>query len=341
MNEENKNIYISYWLLLITGLVGVMIIVGGLTRLTDSGLSITKWELFTGILPPLNTSEWENAFNLYKEIPEYKLLNSLMTLDEFKAIYWWEYIHRLLGRIVGFLYFLPLLYFTFKKYIPKKKLLIFYFILILIMIQGFIGWYMVQSGLSERTDVSHYRLSLHLTLAFIIMMLLFWNFLIYIDKNKITADKKISNFIIFPYVFCLILQISLGALVSGLDAGQIYQTWPLMGQNYFPDDSNINDLFNLSSLENPSIVQFIHRNVAYFILLLFIFILYKVFLNKNFFHLKKVASIVLILLLLQIFLGILTVLYGAPLILASIHQVSSIFLIISSLVLLYENSRIN
>ena len=343
MYIENNKIkkYITFWLALMFWIISIMIIIGGLTRLTDSGLSITKWQLFTGILPPLNTSEWENAFNLYKEIPEYKLLNFLMTLDEFKTIYWWEYIHRILGRIVGVLYFLPLLYFTFKKYIPKKKLLILYLILILIMIQGLFGWYMVQSGLTEGTDVSHYRLSLHLTLAFIIMMMLFWNFLIYIDKNKISTDMKISNFIMVPYVFCLILQISLGALVSGLDAGQIYQSWPLMGQNYFPDDSNINDLFNLGFLENPSIVQFIHRNVAYFIFLLFVFILYKVFLNENLFHLKKIATIVLLLLLFQIFLGILTVLNGAPIILASIHQISSIFLIISSLVLFYENSRIN
>ena len=179
MNEENKNIYISYWLLLITILVAAMIVIGGLTRLTDSGLSITKWELFTGIIPPLNSEDWENAFNLYKKIPEYIIINPLMTLDEFKIIYWWEYIHRALGRIVGILYIIPLLYFSFKKFITLRKLIILYLILALIMIQGFIGWYMVQSGLIERTDVSHYRLSLHLTLAFIIMILLFWNYFYY------------------------------------------------------------------------------------------------------------------------------------------------------------------
>ena len=171
MDKENK--YISYWLLLITFLVGLMIVVGGLTRLTDSGLSITTWSLFSGILPPLSINEWENLFNLYKQIPEYKLLNSSMTIDEFKFIFWWEYIHRLLGRLIGILYIIPLIYFTIKKRIHGKNLFFLYFIFFLIFLQGVIGWYMVKSGLTERTDVSHYRLSLHLTLAFIIFILLY------------------------------------------------------------------------------------------------------------------------------------------------------------------------
>ena len=176
MIEENKNIYISYWLLLITFLVSLMIVVGGLTRLTDSGLSITNWDLFSGIIPPLSLNDWEKLFLLYKEIPEYRLLKSSMTLDQFKSIYWWEYIHRLLGRIVGLLYFIPLLFFTYKKLIKKSSVFSFYLILFLIFFQGFIGWYMVSSGLTEKTDVSHYRLAIHLTLAFIIYILLLWNY---------------------------------------------------------------------------------------------------------------------------------------------------------------------
>ena len=165
--EENKNVYVSYWLLLITFLVALMIVIGGLTRLTDSGLSITKWDLFSGIVPPLYINDWEKLFSLYKEIPEFKLLNSTITLNEFKPIFWWEYIHRLLGRLVGLFYLIPLLLLTFKKKIKKNSLISLYLILLLILFQGFIGWYMVKSGLTERTDVSHYRLSLHLTLAFI------------------------------------------------------------------------------------------------------------------------------------------------------------------------------
>ena len=146
MIEENKNIYISYWLLLITFLVGLMIIVGGLTRLTDSGLSITRWDLISGILPPLSPSDWEKSFLLYKEIPEYRLLNPTMALEQFKTIFWWEYTHRLLGRITGLLYLLPILYFTYKKFIKKGALISLYSILFLILLQGLIGWYMVKSG---------------------------------------------------------------------------------------------------------------------------------------------------------------------------------------------------
>ena len=162
MAKKNKDIYISFWLLLITFLVGLMIMVGGLTRLTDSGLSITKWELISGIFPPLNSNDWEKSFSLYKEIPEYRLLNSSMTIEQFKTIYWWEYIHRLLGRIVGLLYLIPLLYLTFKNLIKKNSLISFYLVLFLIFFQGFVGWYMVKSGLTEKTDVSHYLLALHL-----------------------------------------------------------------------------------------------------------------------------------------------------------------------------------
>ena len=157
MFNKNKNLYVANWILLTTLLVAIMIIVGGLTRLTDSGLSITKWDLFSGILPPLNTRDWENYFSLYKQIPEYKLLNFSMTLEEFKIIYWWEFSHRLLGRIVGILYIIPLVYFTISKTISRKSLISLYFIFFLILLQGTIGWYMVKSGLTENTDVSHYR----------------------------------------------------------------------------------------------------------------------------------------------------------------------------------------
>ena len=184
MDEKNKNLYVSIWLMLITLLVALMIVVGGLTRLTDSGLSITKWDLIAGIIPPLSSSDWEKYFSLYKEIPEYKLLNSSMTLNEFKVIYFWEYGHRILGRLIGLFYFLPLLYFTWKRVFSKKDLISFYLIFFLILFQGFIGWYMVKSGLVDRTDVSHYRLSLHLTLAFIIFILLLWN---YLNFNKISG----------------------------------------------------------------------------------------------------------------------------------------------------------
>ena len=341
MIGENKNIYISYWLLLITFLVALMIIVGGLTRLTDSGLSITKWDIISGILPPLSLSDWEKSFTLYKQIPEYKLLNSSMSLEQFKTIYWWEYIHRLLGRIIGLFYLIPLFYFTFKKSIKKNSLISLYLIFFLIFFQGFIGWYMVKSGLTERTDVSHFRLALHLTLAFIIFILLLWNYLKYKNQHTYIHNKKLPSYLLIFFIFCVLVQICIGAFVSGLDAGQIYQSWPLMNQSYFPDDSSLKDLFSTKAFETPSIVQFIHRNLAYFIILLFGFIATIIYRNKDFTYLRRTALLIFIFLVLQIFLGILTVLSGAQIILASMHQMGSIFIITTSLILVFKNSRIN
>jgi len=341
MIDENKDVYVYFWLLLITLLVVLMIVIGGLTRLTDSGLSITNWDLFSGILPPLNVNEWEHFFSLYKEIPEYKLLNSTMTLEEFKVIYWWEFVHRFLGRLIGILYLAPLIYFTWKKIIVKKYLISFYLIFILILLQGFVGWYMVKSGLVERTDVSHYRLSLHLTLAFIILGFLLWNLFEYKNNNKLMVSIKLPYFLPNIFLICILLQISLGALVSGLDAGKIYQTWPMMGENYFPNDSSLDQLFFLNSFDSPSIVQFIHRNVAYLIFFLFLFIAFIIFKNNSFAHLRNITMFLFLIILLQIFLGILTVLSGANIFIASLHQIGSILLFTTALILVFKNSKIN
>ena len=341
LNKNQNNKFISLWLLLITFLVALIIIIGGLTRLTDSGLSITKWDLFTGIFPPMSSDDWEKSFFLYKKIPEYKLINSSMTLDQFKIIYWWEYVHRLLGRAIGLLFMLPLIYLTFKKKLSKKNLFSFYFILFLILLQGFVGWYMVKSGLLDRIDVSQYRLSLHLTLAIIIFCILFWNYLKNISQNNFESNVKISFYLPVIFLIILILQISLGAFVSGLDAGQIYQSWPLMNQNYFPDDSMFSDLFSLKVFETPSLAQFIHRNVAYIMLLFFLVILFIVFKNDDLAYLRKSAILVFLFLLLQLFLGILTIIFGAQIFFASMHQLGSIVLLTATLILVFKNSRIN
>jgi len=338
MIVENKNKYICIWLLLITFLVGLMILVGGLTRLTDSGLSITKWDLFQGILPPLTSFEWNNTFNLYKKIPEFQIVNQYMTLEEFKVIFWWEYTHRLLGRIIGLFYLLPLIFFTFKRSITKKIIVNLYFIFFLICIQGFLGWYMVRSGLVDRVDVSQYRLSLHLTLAFVILFFLFWNFLKFSNYNDYKGEKIPFNLSSIFFLF-IILQISIGAFVSGLDAGKIYQTWPLMNNNYFPDDSSIYKLFSVQALETPSLVQFIHRNIAYVIFFIFLLIFFIILKNDKHSHLRKTAIYIFAFLLFQIFLGILTVLSGANIVLASLHQLGSILLSLSAIILVYKNLK--
>ena len=289
----------------------------------------------------MSLDDWEKSFFLYKKIPEYKLINPSMTLDQFKIIYWWEYVHRLLGRAIGLLFILPLIYLTFKRKLSKKNLFSFYFILFLMLFQGFVGWYMVKSGLVERTDVSQYRLSLHLTLAIFIFCILLWNFLKNVSQNNFDSNIKISFYLPVIFLIILILQISLGAFVSGLDAGQIYRTWPLMNQGYFPNDSIFSDLFSLKVFETPSLVQFIHRNVAYIMLVFFLVILFIVFKNDDLAYLRKSAILVFLFLLLQLFLGILTIIFGAQIFFASMHQLGSIILLTATLILVFKNSRIN
>ena len=313
-----------------------MIIVGGLTRLTDSGLSITEWQLFSGFFPPLNQNDWVVYFNLYKEIPEYKLQNFNMTLQEFKIIFWWEWGHRFLGRLIGIVFLIPLIYFSFK--IKLSKLFNFYLIFILICFQGFIGWYMVSSGLIDRIDVSHFRLSIHLLIAFLILSLIFWNYLKI--KNDNIISNKINPLIPFSLLILVFTQIGIGAFVSGMDAGKIYNSWPLMGNSYFPNDNNLINLFKLSAFSEPSLVQFIHRNLAYIIGIFYLFIFYKIYKNKLY-GLYRSVFILGTFIILQIILGILTVIYGAQIYIASMHQLSSIFLVCSCIYFFYLNTSSN
>ncbi len=330
------NNQLSIWLFMMFLIVSIMIIVGGLTRLTDSGLSITKWQLFSGILPPLNQKDWLMYFDLYKEIPEFKQQNSNMSIQEFKVIFWWEWIHRFLGRLIGISFLIPLIYFSLK--IRISKLLNLYLIFFLICFQGFIGWYMVQSGLSERIDVSHFRLSAHLFIAFLILSLIFWNYLSI--KHIIDIQNRINPVIPFLFLILVFTQIVIGAFVSGMDAGKIYNTWPFMGSSFFPDDNNLINLFQLSALSDPSLVQFIHRNLAYIIAIFYISIFYKIYKNKMR-DLYKSVNLLGCFITLQIILGIYTVIYGAQIYIASMHQISSIFLVSSCIYFFYINTKFN
>jgi cytochrome c oxidase assembly protein subunit 15 len=338
MYIENTKLrkYIAKWLLGMCLIVSIMIIVGGLTRLTDSGLSITQWQLFSGTIPPLTDFQWNQYFDLYKKIPEYKLQNFTMSLDEFKVIFWWEFIHRLLGRLIGISFLIPLIFFSIKLGFNKTKN--FLYIFFLICFQGFIGWYMVSSGLIDRVDVSHYRLSLHLSLAFVILGLLFWQYLNLINLNLPTIKMNFHFPLVF--LFLIFLQIIFGAFVSGMDAGMIYNTWPLMGSSYFPDDNLIVDFFTFSVFNEPSLVQFIHRNLAYLISILYLIIFVYIRL-KNLSDFIKTIYLLGTLLLLQIILGIFTLLSGAQILLASMHQISSIFLVLSTIYLVFINLKTN
>ena len=273
--------YVSLWLISLLTFLLVIIVVGGLTRLTDSGLSITRWELFTGILPPLTNESWQQVFSLYKEIPQYNLLFPTMTLSEFKVIYYWEYIHRILGRVFGLLFLIPFIIFLIKGVFKKEFVIKFFILFLLILLQGFIGWYMVKSGLVENTTVSHYRLAIHLNIALILFAAIFWYFL----NLKNNENKYFFNFInngsfIKFFVLLIFIQITLGAFTSGLDAGKIYQTWPSMNNNFFPDDINLSDLNKTDFFSDPSIVQFLHRNMAYVIFLYILGLTFYIFSKK-------------------------------------------------------------
>ena len=322
--------YIAQWLLIMFFLVSIMIIIGGLTRLTDSGLSITEWEFLKGFFPPVSKSTWIEYFEAYKKIPEFQLQNFSMSLSEFKVIFWWEWFHRFFGRLIGLCFLLPLIYFSFK--IKLINLLHYYLIFLLICFQGFIGWYMVSSGLVDRVDVSHYRLSVHLLIAFLILSLILWNYLKLI-KIKNTLNK-LNPIIPLLFIILIFTQIVIGAFVSGMDAGKIYNTWPLMGSSYFPDDSMISDLFNMAVFDDQSLVQFIHRNLAYLIVALYFYILFFVLKSGNH-NLRVPIFIIGISLLFQIVLGILTILSGVKMLYASLHQINSILIILSTLYFLY------
>ena len=329
------NHQLRIWLLVLLSLIILIILVGGLTRLTDSGLSITTWELFAGLIPPLSNDKWVDYFNLYKTIPEYKEQNSAMTISEFKVIFWWEWAHRQLGRLIGMAVLFPLIYFTIKNgfWILKKYGLIF----LLVCLQGFLGWYMVSSGLVNRIDVSHYRLSIHLLMAFIILSIVFWNFL-KLTKLKI-YQISIKLYLVRLFIFLLFIQLIIGAFVSGMDAGKVYNTWPLMGSSYFPDDSKFIEFFDISFFDSPSIVQFIHRNLAYLIVIIYAYLLILVFKDSNKIFRKPILIIGLSLFL-QVILGIFTILSGVKIIYASLHQINSILIILSSLYFLYISKYI-
>jgi cytochrome c oxidase assembly protein subunit 15 len=329
-DNSHINYQLRIWLLILLSLIILIILVGGLTRLTDSGLSITTWELFVGFLPPLTNDKWVDYFYLYKTIPEYQEQNSNMTLNDFKVIFWWEWTHRQLGRLIGLTVFLPLIYFTIKNglWVVKKYGIIF----LLVCLQGFLGWYMVSSGLVNRIDVSHYRLSVHLVTAFIILSIVFWNFL---RLTKIQINQiSIKLYFVKFFLFLLFIQLIIGAFVSGMDAGTVYNTWPLMGSSYFPDDSKIIEFLNITVFDNPSIVQFLHRNLAYLIIIVYIFLLIFIFKDSNKIF-RKPILIIGVSLFLQVALGVLTILSGVKIIYASLHQINSILIILSTLYFLY------
>ena len=333
--EKNYNSLFFYWLIISLVLIFLIIIIGGLTRLTNSGLSIIEWELFSGILPPFDAEIWNLYFEKYKTIPQYQLINYDMKLEEFKVIFYWEYFHRLIARTIGLFFLIPLCFFYFTKKIKTNYLNTCYIIFGLILFQGIIGWYMVKSGLINNVKVSHFRLSAHLITAIIIISMIFWllkNF--YTNKEKkffIFSKEKLPYQILILIIF---FQIVIGAFVSGLGAGMIYQTWPLMGSSFFPNDILYENFIEFFDFNNHSLVQFYHRSVAYLIILYSVYLILKIYIQKIKILYKPIL-ILFFVLLLQVILGILTLISGLNIILASAHQITSVLLVFSALNLYY------
>ena len=333
VNMDPFKRFIEIWLYSMFILVFLIVAVGGLTRLTDSGLSITEWELFKGILPPLTDSKWLFYFDEYKKIPEYVEINYNMTLSEFKVIYYWEYGHRILARLIGLFSIIPMIYLFFKFKKERKNIFKYSVIFILICVQGFVGWFMVSSGLIENTDVSHYRLALHLSLALTILSIIFWFIM---ETIKISPFKKKFNNSFLNFFFILIiLQIVLGAFLAGMDGGLIYNSWPDMNGNFLPNDINNIDLFLFSSLDNPSVVQFYHRFTAYLLFISLLFLNYYTYRTKIDF---KPVLILNIAIFVQIVLGIVTLITGVKITYASLHQLGSVFVLTSFLYIKYKNT---
>ncbi|SNT25420.1 heme A synthase [Antarctobacter heliothermus] len=322
---------VRVWLMLLFALVVVMIAVGGLTRLTDSGLSITEWRPVTGALPPMNAEAWGAEFEKYKQIPEYQLQNAGMTLSEFQFIYWWEWGHRQLGRVIGLVWAIGFFGFLAARAIPPGWTGRLLGLGVLGGLQGAIGWWMVSSGLGgDRLDVASYRLATHLGLAFVILGFIAWYVyrLTYEERALMQARRSAE-----PKLFSMstgllhfsFLQILLGALVAGIDAGRSYNDWPMMGGELFP--SNALDLEPLwrNFFENAGMVQFIHR-IAGYLLLVFGIIVWRRARRSPNRDTRFRFNAVLAALLLQVALGIVTVVYTAPWHIAILHQLGAVIL---------------
>jgi len=334
----NKNKSIIIWLLSGCALIFIMVVVGGITRLTDSGLSMVKWNLFMGAIPPLNETEWKETFSLYKSYPEYQKVNFNFTLSEFKYIFFWEYLHRMIGRLLGLVFIIPFIYFLIKKRLNKKLIIQTSILLLMGTMQGAIGWWMVRSGLVNNPDVSHYRLAVHLITAFLTFAFTFW-----VVLPLILTKERSGNTILLGLtkilMLLIIVQIIYGAFVAGLNAGIGFNTWPKMGDYWIADA-----VFQLEPLwknfvEGRYGVQFIHRILA---LTLVAFVIYiwkkgeKLELVNN---QKRSLNLLLGIVLLQTLLGIFTLILVVPLWLAALHQIGAFFLIMATTYSLFIFSK--
>ena len=330
MKKDNKRVI--YWLLTGCVLIFIMVVVGGITRLTQSGLSISNYKLISGTIPPMNEVEWNAAFDLYKQYPEYQKLNNNFELKDFKDIYFWEWLHRVIGRFIGLVFLIPFLFFLIKKQLSKATIKKSIILLTLGGFQGFLGWYMVKSGLVDNPDVSHFRLSLHLTFAFITFAYTLWVALdlIYPTKNDvITSLRSITR----VALVILLIQIIYGGFVAGLNAGLISDTWPLMMGQIIPDGLFYYDPWYMNLFNNPLTLHFQHRTFAYAVGIIGIALWWNYRSDRD----KKIViavNMVLVTIFLQIILGVLTIINMVPIPLAAAHQAGAVVTLSAGLYLL-------
>lgn len=332
-SQERRRRAIAIWLFVICALVSAMILIGGLTRLTDSGLSITEWRPVTGAIPPLSDADWQSEFAKYQQIPEYQIVNKGMSLDAFKTIYWWEWSHRFLGRLVGVAFFFPFLFFLAKGWVSRPLMWRLLGVFVLGGLQGALGWFMVKSGLADRVDVSQYRLVAHLGLAFIIFAGAFWIALSLLRKDdgpSAEARKQYGRWAL-GFAGLVYFQILLGGFVAGTDAGLTYNTWPLMDGSVVPDGLFQHSPWFVNFFENVTTIQFQHRMVAYIVAIAAVVLWWK----GGQVGLRRRADLVRHHLLgfvgLQIVIGIVTLLYVAPVALSALHQAMAIVLFATAL----------
>lgn len=331
MKKQDRPVVI--WLFSGCILIFIMVVVGGITRLTNSGLSMTDWHLVTDTFPPMSEEKWNAAFEAYKQFPEYKLINSQkeFTLEDYKYIYFWEWFHRFIGRIIGVVFIIPFLYFLLKKRLSGHTVRQCLILLGLGALQGFFGWFMVKSGLVDNPDVSHFRLALHLVTAFITFAYTFWVALdlIYPERRHAHALRTLSRFALA----ILLVQIIYGGFVAGLNAGLVHNHWPLMSDGKFIHESVWleRDSVVLALTEGKSGVQFVHRTLAYFVVGAMVWLYIRSRRYALSAPLKNGLNALVMLVALQFILGVLTLLTGVPLWLGLLHQVMA-FLLLSSMV---------
>jgi len=327
---------VGLWLLAIAALIALMVVVGGLTRLTESGLSITEWRPITGAIPPLSAADWEREFALYRETTQYQQINQGMDLASFKTIYLWEWGHRFLGRVLGFVFLIPFAYFLARRRIDGKLGIRLGVIFLLGAAQGALGWWMVQSGLADRVSVSQYRLAAHLGLAFLLFGYILWTAFEVLGVKRTSLPQlqryRAYAFLIAGLVFA---QILLGAIVAGLDAGLAYSSWPTFGGWWIPPGLYDMAPWWLNHFENHALTHFQHRNIGYIIAALGIaqFVILKRAAPDK--PVRMAAAHVMAFTLVQVCLGIFTVVTSVALPLAALHQVFALALLGASLWLAY------